>query len=315
MHMERPREVDTDNTEREAFAWVTRVTSGDATSDDAEKLAAWRSQSPEHEAAYRQAVTLWKATGPALLASAGNRRSAMSRRRFLGATAAATSAAAGAAAASFLGVLPPLGAFLADYSTARGEQLRVTLDDGSTVELDGGSMLSVDYTARERSLTLGGGAAVFTVARDPQRPFVVSAGNGRTEALGTTFAVGHGDGEVTVDCIAGSIEVACGARAELAAGDTVTYSQAGLGGVTAGATDDMAAWRRGLLVFRDRTLANVVLDINRHRTGRVVIADAELGRRRVSGVFHLDRPDEVIAHLEASLDLRSRSLAGVVLLY
>ena len=77
----------------------------------------------------------------------------------------------------------------------------------------------------------------------------------------------------------------------------------------------MAAWRRGLVVFRDRTLANVVLDINRHRSGRVVIADAELGRRRVSGVFHLDRPDEVIAHLEASLDLRSRSLAGVVLLY
>ncbi len=315
MNMERPQGAEKDRLRREAAAWVARVTSGDAGTDDAEELAAWRGLSSDHEAAYREAVTVWKAMGPALLATAAAKRNRVSRRRFLGGAAAATGVAAGLSAATFLGILPPLGAFFADYVTGRGEQRTVTLDDGSTVELDGDSMLSVAYSEHERLVTLSSGAAVFTVARDAARPFVVNAADGRTTALGTTFAVSHGADEITVDCLDGRIAVECRSRAELDTGQTVSYSPDGLGAVTAGSTEDMAAWRRGLLVFRDRSLADVVIDINRHRTGRVVIAQGELAKHRVSGVFHLDRPDEVIAHLEAALDLRSRSLAGVVLLY
>lgn len=315
MHMERSQGADTERLRREAIAWVTRLTSGEATTDDADQLAAWRSLSSAHEDAYRDAVALWKATGPALLAGSAPRRSAMSRRRFLGATVATASAAAGLSAASFLGVLPPLGAFFADYSTARGEQRTITLEDGSSVELDGGTLLSTAFSERERAVVLGGGAAVFTVAHDATRPFVVRAAGGRTTALGTTFTVGHGADEVSVGCLDGAIAVECGSRAELGAGQTVTYSPEGLGPVDVDSAEDLAAWRRGLLVFRDRRLANVVLDINRHRGGRVVIARDDLAQRRVSGVFHLDRPDEILAHLEATLDVKSKSLGGVVLLY
>jgi transmembrane sensor len=77
----------------------------------------------------------------------------------------------------------------------------------------------------------------------------------------------------------------------------------------------MATWRRGLLVFRDKQLASVVMDINRHRRGNVVIAGSKLGQRRVSGVFHLSRPDEVIDQLQATLGLSATRLpAGIVIL-
>lgn len=314
MHMEQPQ-ADRERLRREAIAWVTRLTSGEATSDDADQLAVWRGLSSAHEDAYREAVVIWKATGPALLTGSARRRSAVSRRRFLGATAATASAAAGLSAASLLGVLPPLGAFFADHSTARGEQRTVTLEDGSTVELDGGTLLSTAFSERQRAVLLEGGAAVFTVAHDATRPFVVTAASGRTTALGTIFMVGHGADEVSVGCLDGAIAVECGSRAKLAAGQAVTYSPEGLGPVVMDSAEDLAAWRQGLLVFRDRTLANVVLDINRHRSGRVVIARDDLAQRRVSGVFHLDRPNEILAHLEATLDVRARSLGGVVLLY
>jgi transmembrane sensor len=50
---------------RQALAWVIRLHSGDATSDDAAALALWRSRSPEHEAAFRDAVKLWRSLGEA----------------------------------------------------------------------------------------------------------------------------------------------------------------------------------------------------------------------------------------------------------
>ncbi|MGO4843128.1 FecR/PupR family sigma factor regulator, partial [Rhizobiaceae sp. 2RAB30] len=62
--MERPHGAEKDRLRREAVAWVARVTSGDAGTDDAEELAVWRSLSPDHEEAYREAVTVWKAMGP-----------------------------------------------------------------------------------------------------------------------------------------------------------------------------------------------------------------------------------------------------------
>ncbi|MGF6259042.1 FecR family protein [Ensifer sp. LBL] len=314
MHIEDSREAE--RLKREAIAWVVRITSGTATEDDAARLAEWRAVGPAHEDAYREAVRLWKITGPALKAGAARSRPMLSRRRFLGGAAAGASLAAGASFASYLGLLPSLNAALADYATARGQQRQVTLDDGSTVDLDGGSSLSVTFSANARSVTLHEGAALFAVAHDPSRPFAVEAAQGRTVGLGTTFAVRHGAGDVEVECLEGTVQVECISEARLSAGDSILYSGQGLGTISPGSPDEMAAWRRGLLVFRDRSLDDVVLDINRHRKGRVVIASNRLGARRVSGVFHLDRPDEIIAHLEASLQLSaSRVGGGVVLLY
>src|SRR3974377_1873781 len=59
---------------REALAWVIRLNSGTATTDDAAALALWRAQSPEHEAAFGEAVRLWRDLGQAtreLLGAAG----------------------------------------------------------------------------------------------------------------------------------------------------------------------------------------------------------------------------------------------------
>ncbi|HEV7307823.1 FecR family protein [Ensifer sp.] len=313
MHTEEPQEAE--RLKREAIAWVVRITSGAATEDDAARLARWRASDANHEAAYRDAVRLWKASGPALQAGTVRSRR-ISRRSFLGAGAAGASMAAGVSFASYLGLVPSLNAVLADYATPRGQQQQLTLEDGSIVDLDGGSTLSVAFSENARSVTLHDGAALFTVAHDRSRPFTVSAAQGRTTAIGTTFAVRHGTEDVEVECLEGEVRVECVRDARLSAGDSILYTQQGLGAISAGSPDEMAAWRRGLLVFRDRSLDDVVLDINRHRKGRVVIARDRLGTRRVSGVFHLDRPDEIIAHLEATLQLSaSRVGGGVVLLY
>jgi ferric-dicitrate binding protein FerR (iron transport regulator) len=59
---------------REALARVVRLKSGEATLEDAEELIVWRTQSPAHERAFRDAVKCWKAIGRGLVSDPPTRR-------------------------------------------------------------------------------------------------------------------------------------------------------------------------------------------------------------------------------------------------
>lgn len=299
---------------REATAWIVRITSGAATTDDADALLRWRARSVAHEQAFQQAARLWKNLGPALGNGRKTSAAALSRRYFLAAGSLAASAAGGAVVLSELGFLPPVNAMLADYATGIGEQRTVELSDGSTITLDGGTTLSLDYSASTRHLMLTSGAAVFDVVPDAARPFVVTAANGNTTAVGTSFSVKHGEDDVSVECLEGQITVQCRSNSKLVDGEAISYSDVGLGEKVAADAETAAAWRRGLLVFKDRSLADVVSDLNRHRRGKVVIASSNLRSRRMSGVFHLDRPNEILAHLEETLQVRQVHLIGGIVL-
>ena len=214
---------------------------------------------------------------------------------------------------SQLGILPTLEAMMSDYATAVGEQKTVQLPDGSTVTLDGGTTLSVDFSEETRQVVLTAGAAVFDIV-EQRRPFVVTAKAGTSTARRATVSVKHGVDDVSVDCLDGTVDVECLGTAALHTGEGIIYSATGLGEKLGSDVETTAAWRNGLLIFRNRPLADVVSDVNRHRRGKVMIARASLKSRRVSGVFHLDRPEEILAHLENTLDVRPISLVGGVVI-
>lgn len=302
--------------QREALAWVARLNSGEADQDDATALSAWRERSPAHEEAFRQAARLWNRLGPAL-EEAPSRQSAsvsgMNRRTFLRAGALAAGVAGIGMMGNRAGIWPSLTQALADHRTGTGERRRIDLADGSVVELNTRSSLSVRFTEAERRLDLHSGEAVFTVRRDPNRPFVVAAASGTTTALGTVFSVHAKQEQVAVACLEGAVDVTCNRAARLKAGERVAYDESGIGptfthdGVTVG------AWRKGVLVFRDDAIDRVVDEINRYRPGRVIVVDQAKGARRISGIFHLDRLDEALAHLQDTYQLRPIALPGGLL--
>lgn len=289
----------------EAIAWVVLLTSGQATRDDAARLKAWRARSYAHELAFRRASAVWRGVG------AVPTPARLSRRLFL---AGAGAALAAGWTGTMIGVLPGLDRLLSDHATAIGEQARIDLPDGSSVDLDGASALDARFTPDMRAVTLVAGAATFAIAPDP-RPFRAAIGPGEVTAANARFAASVGARETVIDCIAGSVEVQCGGRTTLHAGERARMAGGSLlAGREALAPDAAAPWRRGLLVFTDQPLADVVADINRHRRGRIVLARPGLGERRVDGVFHLGRPDEIITNLAAALQLRYTWLPGGVVL-
>ncbi len=73
--------------------------------------------------------------------------------------------------------------------TDRGERREVVLDDGSILQVDPQTRLNVRFTESQRRVVLSQGRAVFRVARNPQRPFRVEAGDTTVRAVGTAFGV------------------------------------------------------------------------------------------------------------------------------
>jgi transmembrane sensor len=75
------------------------------------------------------------------------------------------------------------------YATALGEQRSIQFEDGSTVELNSRSKIRVKYSKQQRDVELIAGQALFHVAHDTTRPFIVAAGATRVRAVGTQFDV------------------------------------------------------------------------------------------------------------------------------
>jgi transmembrane sensor len=93
------------------------------------------------------------------------------------------------------------------YSTAIGEQRSLALADGSTVELNAHSKIRVRFAADRRTVELLQGQALFYVAKDRTRPFVVESGGAEVRAVGTEFDVYRRTSGTTVTVIEGRVAV------------------------------------------------------------------------------------------------------------
>lgn len=307
------RDVDTALSD-EAIDWLVKLNSGRATQDDRAAFAAWRRQSEDHELAAKEAETVWHGVG-----IAGNRvrqaerKAKLSRRAVLGGAVLL----AGGVALERSGLIGPH--LLADHITGIAEQRTIMFADGSSAFLNAGTALSVVFSAEERRLRLFNGQAVFTVAHDATRPFVVEAGDGRTRAIGTVFDIDIRPREVVVTVLEGVVDIATDAEpldAMIAEEDQrVRYSASGRPSVPEMVDSDVeTAWRRGKLIFNRRPLGDVVAELERYRRGQIVIASDHLRTLEVTGVFDLAEPEAVLRTIEITFPVRVTRLPLVTII-
>jgi transmembrane sensor len=93
------------------------------------------------------------------------------------------------------------------YTTDTAEQRTVTLEDGSRIELNARSRLRVTYSKTVRTVELYDGQALFQVAKDASRPFLVKSGEATVRAVGTQFDVYRKDDHTTVTVLEGRVAV------------------------------------------------------------------------------------------------------------
>lgn len=96
-----------------------------------------------------------------------------------------------------------------EKETQPGQKLTVQLPDGTLIKLNSGSTICYPevFSDNLRKVKLTG-EAYFEVTKDPNRPFVVEAGDITTKVLGTKFNVnGYNPGKVEVALVEGLVEV------------------------------------------------------------------------------------------------------------
>lgn len=330
-----PTDRDRAALETQAHDWLVRLTSGRATTGDAQDFRRWCARSPQHALAMAEATRLWDLTRPAAeavaqrmpvmdtpprAAIAVSRPPAFGRRQFLG-----TALAAGAV--GFVVVRPPaslwpaLSDMTADYRTGTGEQRRVVLaDTAAVVEMNTQTSLNLARGAEGDApvLDMLGGEAQVLLDAARRAPFTMTVGGARlVAAAASRFNVRATGGEVCVTCFAGSVELRDGERV-LVAGEAQQIRYGGRREAEVARAPDLAAvgaWRERVLVFDDTPLAAVVDEINRYRPGRLIVTRAELGQRKVQARLRLDELSRVETLIAASYGAKLTSLpAGIVLL-
>ncbi len=304
----------------DACAWIARLASDNAEASDHQAFALWLDERPEHRDAMDQMEAMWadldvlKLHADYQVARPDQQPTNFARRRWLG---GALAAAASLLVAFLLIPQYDSGAGAQQYQTRRGEQKLVSLPDGSRLQLNTATAITVEYRRDLRHISLTKGEAFFSVARDEQRPFVVTAGNTEVRALGTAFAVHlYGDiSEVTVT--EGVVRVSESEPPATRPGLTellypeqrVSAKDGVLGDVDAVKTAQLLAWREGKLIAEALPLSALVKELARYHATTIFIADPSIASTPVSGVFQLRDLDSILLALEHTVAVRSVTIS------
>ena len=216
--------------------------------------------------------------------------------------------------------------YQANYVTAIGELKEVELPDGSGIRLNTNSKANVTYEKKARFVRLLEGEAFFNISHDPDKPFIVYAGEVIVQALGTAFTVYlKNDGSVEVTVVDGKIKLSSLPQDIMQAeepdlahlehtesfGTYVKGQQAILkdkievvAKLDIPQVEKELAWREGMLIFDKDPLEDVVREVSRYTPIKIVIVDAEIRDMKVGGFFPSGQTSIMLQTLENSFGLQ-----------
>lgn len=230
------------------------------------------------------------------------------------------------------GVFAYLRVWAGTYTTGIGEQRSIALADGSRVDLNARSRIRVHFLENERDVDLIEGQALFRVAKDKARPFIVTSDGTEVRAVGTEFDVYRRATGTTVTVLEGRVSVVADAAKAIDRLPPASLRMSPLSGISAPPTNDasrresgaaifvsageqvtvtaaevkapqradmvaVTAWTQRQLIFQGAPLADVVEEFNRYNVKPLVIRDTELNAKRVSGVFSSTDPEPLLQFL------------------
>ena len=328
--MSAPAPQFSDDIQEAASAWLARRDRG-LTAAEQDAYLEWLRADPAHGQALKQQERVWAvldhleqwrpahsaAPNPDLLAPPRSRRP-----YWLAAAGLAL-----AAAVAVLITVPRSGNSTASAdATPRREAIvhpgpeRRILADGSVVELNRDAKIEVAFTAGERRVKLVHGEAYFTVAKNPDRPFIVEASGVAVRAIGTAFSVALGRTDVAVLVTQGSVQVMDQARTtDLTAGQrtvvrlirlrpaskaaTVPPPPPEVQDVTPAEVERALSWQGMRLEFVEMPLSDVVAAFNRYNHRKLRVDEADIADLLIGGNFRADNVDAFVRLLDSGFGI------------
>jgi transmembrane sensor len=302
----------------EAADWYARLRAQNLSQLEAARFRAWLAGDPARRREFETIDTFWDDLAAIekspevrrVRAELSARRRRNGERRWFAVAATLVVAMAGAWTAWQFNV--------DRYVTNVGEQRTIPLADGSLITLNTDTELRLHYSKTKRAIELLRGQANFDVAKDANRPFVVDAGGGEVQAVGTVFDVYKSADTVTVTLIEGKVAItpgypmsndvrgnsvpaakeifaaapeSTGAKFILAVGEQLSYATAGAVKRVSADVPRVTAWRTRKLDFRNTPILEAIAEANRYSREQIVLEAPALRDARISGTFEAGKND------------------------
>ncbi len=323
----------------EAAAWIAQLETGDLEAADLDALREWIGRSPVHAIELRRCARLAGELNvlsemKGALEDAAKAYRPMRRKRNRRKWAYPAFALCATLLTVLLWRMSAPEVFTETFATAVGEYREYEMPDGSVIALNTNSRLEVVYTPELRQILLLSGEALFQVAPNADRPFVVQAGLHHVEAVGTAFVVKMVDDQMEVSVTEGQVKLSSStpvsgdmskpapleatsisAPAVLAAvylqmGQSVKLpvhqQRAEVAEIESVSTAELRrrlAWRDGLLDFHRTPLRQVVAEVSRYSGMRIIIEDPDLKEREFDGLFRVGETQMLLQALKLRDDI------------
>jgi len=298
-----------------AIDWMVKLQSGFATEQEREACRRWRAEAARHELAWQrlQALSERVSTLPGALAhgSIGNASNRHRHNRRFAVKSLCVALGVGLLAAGG-NEITPWRTWMADYATKAGERRRLTLADGTAVELNTVTAIDATYDDQSRVVRLHRGEVLITTANESNRayrPFVVHTRLGQARALGTRFQVRDSEAGMQVAVFEGAVEFkpasASGAAGAIRidAGRQGLFDRRGLIGSLSPAKEELVAWTDGFIVADRMPLGELVAELDRSMPGKLR-CDPAIAGLPISGAFPLDQPARILAAIARTLPVQ-----------
>jgi transmembrane sensor len=211
----------------------------------------------------------------------------------------------------------------AGIRTATGEQRAMTLEDGTRVSLNTDTRLVPQYDEYRRAVTLAEGEALFEVASEPRRPFVVMADGHEVTALGTVFVVRSSPGLFSVTLMEGKVRVAMPEKERqrapapmqtLEPGERLILAKALPPKIDRPEIEKITAWRQGRIELDRTPLYLASAELNRYSTVKLAIEQPEAQVIPITGSFRAGDVASFADTLVRSCHLQKNERDGEIVL-
>jgi transmembrane sensor len=208
--------------------------------------------------------------------------------------------------------------------------MSTTFDDGSIIHLNTNSRIETEFSDEKRIIKLIQGEALFVVAHDPERPFIVYAGNRLVQAIGTKFVVHLKSENIQVTVTDGKVKMSkvplnktltdikdhnnTDTKKDdvyITKGEKVIVGANQAPKLTLIKPENLKralSWLDGKLIFVNEELFDVIEEINRYIDVEIVLKDPSLHKITISGRFDLEDSEALIEAIELSFNMDSQRL-------
>ena len=280
----------------QAAHWIDVLSDGEMDTWTKRRFIKWLNASPEHRNVFESMLVTWQ--DPAIT-RAFDKLTTCKENRF---KFSKTQWISGIAACCLIVLAGTFTWYPTHSSSVKNDVLTVqagvnNLTDGSSITVQPSSEVIVEYSQQQRHLQLRAGQAYFAVAKDKQRPFIVSVDATAVKAVGTEFNIDRGKGYVDVIVYEGVVEITNAVTRSLKllkAGERVRVQNGQLGEVNKVDLKKLVDWRSGWIEMSDESLSYLVAHLNRYSDKPIVLTSNSLRQQKVAGRFKLNDSKQAV---------------------